>query len=302
MRIAVTGADGFIGRYLLPILLAQGHQVAAVSRRAGHPPQPGLSWLQADLLDAGQVRQAMAEAEAECLIHLAWFVEHGRFWTAAENFAWCDATAGLLAAFNEFGGKRAVLAGTCAEYDWNYGYCIEGKTPTVPATLYGKCKDAARQFAEHFCRDNGIEWVWGRIFTPYGPGEPVGRFVPSVLSAMGRGEVLKCSHGRQFRDFLHASDVAAAFAHLAANTPATGVFNIASGEPMRLADIVAICAGLFEAEPAVEFGAVPVAEYDPLMLVGCADKLAATGWAARISIRDGLADYRIKINELKGSE
>lgn len=301
MRIAVTGADGFIGRYLLPILLAQGHQVAAVSRRAGHPPQPGLSWLQADLLDAGQVRQAMAEAEAECLIHLAWFVEHGRFWTAAENFAWCDATAGLLAAFNEFGGKRAVLAGTCAEYDWNYGYCIEGKTPTVPATLYGKCKMPPGNLPNILPRQRHRVGV-GTDFTPYGPGEPVGRFVPSVLSAMGRGEVLKCSHGRQFRDFLHASDVAAAFAHLAANTPATGVFNIASGEPMRLADIVAICAGLFEAEPAVEFGAVPVAEYDPLMLVGCADKLAATGWAARISIRDGLADYRIKINELKGSE
>ena len=302
MRIAVTGARGFIGRYLLPILLAEGHEVIAISSQGGQLPQSGLQWLTADLLDEAQCRNVMVQAQAECLIHLAWYVAHGQFWTATENFAWSFATANLLAGFAQAGGRRVIIAGTCAEYDWNYGYCIEDKTPTVPATIYGKCKDATRQYAEDFCRKNGIDLVWGRVFTPYGPGEHIERFVPSVLRSMVLGEPLRCSHGRQFRDILHASDVASAFAHLAVKTSAIGVFNIASGQPMRLADVVELCAAMFEFVPPILFGDIQVTDCDPLMLVGCPNKLAATGWESYISIREGLSDYRVKIFEFYGSK
>lgn len=300
MRVAVTGASGFIGRYLVPILLAEGHQVIAISSRAGGLPQAGLHWLTADLLDEAQCQQAMAAAKADCLVHLAWYAVHGKFWTAQENFAWSRATANLLAGFSQAGGRRVVVAGTCAEYDWSYGYCIEDKTPTAPATLYGKCKDATRQFAQDYCRANNLEFVWGRIFTPYGPGEPEGRLLPSILRAMVLGEPVRCSHGRQFRDFLQVGDVASAFAHLATGTRNTGVFNVSSGEPLRLAELVAMCASLFETVPAIEFGAVPVSDFDPMMLVGCSEKLARTGWKARVPIREGLSDYRDKYVDLMG--
>ena len=300
MKIAITGASGFIGRHVLPVLLAGGHDIVALSSQDGRPPSPGMQWLTTDLLNDDACRRAMDIARPDCLLHLAWYAVHGRFWNAPENFAWSRATANLLEGFRNVGGRRVVIAGTCAEYDWSHGYCIEEVTPTVPASLYGKCKDATRQFAQDFCRQNDIHLAWGRIFSPYGPGEPEGRLLPSILKAMIRCEPVRCSHGRQYRDFLHVRDVASAFAHLAVGTDATGVFNVSSGQPLRISEIVSLCSSLFENVPAIEFGAVPVADSDPMLLVGCSEKLERTGWAPRVPIAEGLSAYRDSYVDLMG--
>lgn len=294
MNVVVTGATGFIGSYLVPILLNKGHNVIVISNRSEYPSCNGVVSVKADLLDPLQCAKAMETSEADCLIHLAWYAEHGKFWSAQENFIWAAATANLLTCFAANGGRRAILTGTCAEYDWSNGYCVEGVTPTVPATIYGKCKDATRQYVEDYCARKNIDFVWARVFTPFGPGEPENRFLPSVLRAMILGETVRISHGRQFRDFLHVSDVASALAHLAFASNTVGVFNISSGQPIQLSDLVEICASLFFQKPKIEFGAVSVSNFDPLMLVGCALKLEATGWRAKTTILDGLIDYRNK--------
>ncbi|WNO03718.1 NAD-dependent epimerase/dehydratase family protein [Rhodoferax mekongensis] len=290
MKILVTGASGYLGRYILPLLKAAGHEVHAVSShdRAG---DAGVPWEPCDLLAPGQARQLLDRVRPEALIHLAWYAKHGSFWTARENLAWADATAHLLEAFRVSGGRRVVLAGTCAEYDWSQGYCVEDRTPTNPRTLYGKCKDATRQFVQTYCEESGLSYAWGRVFFPYGVGEPAGRLLPSVLRALHQSEPVRCTHGRQFRDFLHVSDVAAALVHLAVGTAESGVFNIASGQPVRLGTVVELCASHFERAEPLQLGAIPVPADDPPMLVGSADKLMATGWRPRVTLEEGIAGY-----------
>ena len=288
MKIAVTGASGFIGRYVIPLLLGNGHEVCAIAHRSPADEIPDVRWIAADLLDERQCQAAVQSARADCLLHLAWYAVHGKFWTAPENFAWVRASSNLLEAFIAGGGKRAVIAGTCAEYDWSYGYCVEDLTPTRPATLYGRCKDATRQLSEAMCEASATEFAWGRIFFPYGVGEPGGRLLPSVLRSLSRNEPVLCSHGEQYRDFLHVEDVARAFVHLVESGQATGAFNIASGQPVRLADLVMKCVGLHRPGVQPEFGAVAVAPDDPPLLVGSPRKLMDTGWAPRIALDDGI--------------
>lgn len=302
MRIVVTGANGYIGRHVLPLLKAQGYEVLALSNRVRPSDEAGVCWREVDLLDAGASRQTLLEFRPEKLLHLAWYAEHGKFWTAPENFAWMQATSTLLEAFRDAGGRRVVMAGTCAEYDWSYGYCVEDQTPLAPRTLYGKCKDATRQFAEDFCQKHDLEWVWARIFFPYGPGEPEARLLPSVLRSLCLGQPVKCSHGRQFRDFVHVSDAAAALTHLLVSSEQNGAFNIASGEPMRLGALVELCASHFAQAKPIAFGAVPVPADDPLLLVGCADKLLGCGWRPQVSIHEGVARYVKHYVDLLGSQ
>ena len=290
MRVLLTGATGFVGRHVLATLVAAGHDVVATSR---HPvsvvAKDGIKWIHADLLDECDCKRVVSEAQAGVLIHTAWYAEHGKFWDAPENLDWSRTTAGLLQAFIQNCGKRAVFAGTCAEYDWQHGYCTEGVTPTEPSTLYGQCKDATRRLTQALADRVGIEWAWGRIFFSFGYGEPSNRLLPSVINALLMNEPVLCSHGRQYRDFLPVEDVAAAFVHLACNTHACGAFNVSSGVPIRLSELVEFCVQYLNSSIKPQFGEIKVPENDPPLLVGNNQKLKASGWKNNYAWREALA-------------
>jgi nucleoside-diphosphate-sugar epimerase len=288
-RVLVTGATGFVGQYVVPQLRAAGCEIVAVSRRSPGEEATRATWLAADLLNWDECRRVAVAARAECLLHLAWHTEHGAFWSAPENFAWSRATLELLEAFRQQGGRRAVIAGTCAEYDWSYGYCVEDATPVKPRTVYGACKDATRRLAESFCRANQLEFAWARIFFPYGPGEPLARLIPSVVRALLLNEPIDCSHGRQYRDFLYVEDVARALARLVCEHSAEGIFNVASGDPARIADLVMKCVTRLRSGAVPRFGSIEVPPDDPPLLVGDNRRLRALGWCPAISIDEGLA-------------
>lgn len=284
MRILLTGATGFVGRYVLSALATAGCDVVAVTSR----PQPiknteNIKWIRADLLCEEACNKAVAEAKSDILIHLAWYAEHGKFWNAPENLDWTRATILLLQAFARNGGKRAVLAGTCAEYDWQYGYCTEDITPTEPATIYGQCKDATRRLTKALVEQAGIEWAWGRIFFPFGYGESEARLLPSVIHALLENKPVLCSHGRQYRDFIPVEDVASAFVHLACKTSVCGDFNVASGVSTRLSELVEFCVEYLGSSVVPQFGAIMVPENDSPILIGNNKKLVSSGWEPKLS-------------------
>lgn len=234
----MTGATGFIGRHVLDPLLARGFEVHAVTSRTAPAQADPVRWHRADLLSCDGAAEVLAAVRPTDLLHLAWYAEHGRFWTAVENVGWVSATLRLAQAFAEHGGRRAVLAGTCAEYRWGgRGACVEATTPLEPATLYGTAKHATRAVLEAASDELGIEMAWGRVFFIYGPGEAPGRMVASVIRALLAGDRAQTSDGRQIRDFLHVRDVAGAFAALL-DSPVTGSVNVGSGAARPLRDVI----------------------------------------------------------------
>jgi len=287
-RVLVTGASGFIGRHGLPALAARGFDVHAVSS-TGRPEGP-VTWHSANLFDRDQVTRVLDEIRPTHLLHFAWYTEHGKFWNSAENLPWVESSLFLLRTFTKQGGRRAVLSGSCAEYDWRHGYCSEFATPAEAATLYGTCKNALRTVSAKYAANAGLSLAWGRIFFLYGPGEVEKRLVPLVVRSLQEGGPVRCSHGRQYRDFLHSQDCGDAFVALL-ESPVEGPVNVASGRPVAIGEVVRTIASLFpggESIP-IEFGAIPTPPDDPPLLVADIRRLTnEVGWTPRFGLREGL--------------
>lgn len=288
-RVLVTGADGFIGRCCLEPLRRAGFAVEAVSRRA-HAPEPGVGWRHCDLLEPGAARRLIDETAPTHLLHLAWFAKPGAWMQARENFAWVSASLDLVTAFAEAGGRRAVLAGSCSEYDWRYGWCDEAVTPLAPATVYGTCKNALRALTAALAAQSGFSCAWARIFFLYGPGEHPDRLVSSLARALLRGEPAACTSGEQMRDFLHVADVASALVAVL-RTEAGGAINIASGAPVAVRDIVGRIAEQTGRAELVRLGALPSRPGDPPLVAGDPRRLRdEVGWRPAFDLDSGLAD------------
>lgn len=275
-RVLLTGASGFVGRQALVALSDAGHQVHAVARRRG-ADAPGVVWHEADLLAGGPTAgcaaagcatagcAVVAEVQPEILVHMAWYAEHGKFWSSPENVSWVAASLRLLRAFADAGGRRVVMAGTCAEYEWSKELYRED-CPLRPSTLYGAAKHSLHTLAAAYCEQAGVELAWGRLFFLYGPFEAPARFVPSIVVPLLRGEPARMTAGTQRRDFLHTADAGGAFAALAAGE-LTGPVNVGSGTSMTLRELAMQIAERTRAVDLLEVGARPTPPGEPPALV-----------------------------------
>ncbi len=287
-KVLVTGATGFIGRHCLPLLLTKGYEVHAVSFKTPEKDQQGIHWHKTNLLDPKESIKLMAEVRPSHFLHMAWYVAPGKCWSSLENFNWVRSSITLLQSFAQHGGKRVVMAGTCAEYDWKHGSCSERETPLSPDSVYGKCKHALQILLDAFCAQAGLSGAWGRVFFLYGPHEHKDRLVSSVISSLLNNNKANCSHGNQIRDYLHVKDVADAFVALLEST-VQGPVNIASGLPITLKEIIKKIGDRLDRQDLIELGAIPTSANEAPLVVADVKRLSnEVGWHPEYNLDSGL--------------
>jgi nucleoside-diphosphate-sugar epimerase len=289
-RVLVTGGTGCIGRHALPLLVERGWDVHATTTRQTAPPIEGVTWHRVDLLAGDAARVVLDSSRPDALMHLAWFIAPGRWAAAPANLDWVTASLNLIRTFGDRGGRRLVVAGTCLEYDWTYGYCSEARTPCTPHTLYGVSKNALRLLVEGYAAQSGLSAAWGRIFFLYGPHEHAERLIAYVVRSLLSGERARCSHGRQIRDYLFADDVAAALVTLLERDVVRGPINIASGQPVTLRHLAERAGELLQRPELLEFGAIAPAPTDMPLVIGDVTRLShELAWAPSYSLDEGLS-------------
>lgn len=283
MKVLLTGATGFIGRYVVRSLQQRGIKTVTLGR---HKTADDIDFIYADIL-TDDIESLIKNSQATHLLHLAWFTEPGQFWESAKNLRWMEASIRLFEAFIAQGGRHLVASGSCAEYEWSHNHCDEGSTPLIPATLYGSTKDATRRIADALCRQHGLTCAWGRVFFPYGYGEPAEKLLTSVRAVLLGQKPAFPINTQVYRDYIHVSDVAEAFMTLLLEQ-AEGAYNIASGQPIQLESLIKEMAQKLRVDPTPLLTLSTTRPTDPMLITGSIQKLMSMGWRCRTPIEQGI--------------
>jgi len=288
-RVLVTGASGFIGHHCLGPLLARGYEVHAVRSREEAVEYPDVTWHRADLLDAAEARTLVETVAPTHLLHLAWCVAPGEMFNDLVNALWLQRSIDLMRAFQEAGGRRITVSGSCYEYDQRHGYCSEERTPTRPQDYYGVCKISLHDVLRQFCKLTGLSYSWGRIFYLYGPRENPKRLVASVIRNLLSGKPAPCSHGEQIRDYMSVEDVGDAMAALL-DHEFIGLCNVGCGQPLKVKTIASKIGELTGRPDLIHLGALPARANDlPLVLADPTRLKETIGWTPRFDLETGLS-------------
>lgn len=237
-RTMVTGAIGFIGRYVVDLLAGRGEQVVSYNRDYSVSDRANVTAVQGELFDIPALERALRAHEVERIIHTA-AMSHPDIsielplTTVAANI---DGTVHLYEAARMAGVRRIVnFSSECA-----YGDQLEGPVRedarVQPQTPYGVTKVATEMMGAVYSRLYGLDVVSIRVSEVYGPGLRMPEILKEMIEAAVRGLPFVLEQGAEHPfQFVHAEDVAnAAVLAATAEAPRESVYNISGGRQVTL--------------------------------------------------------------------
>jgi nucleoside-diphosphate-sugar epimerase len=276
-KILVTGATGFIGRYVITALQQRGVAVVATSahadKAASCPWLAGVDYLPFDLqqFNAGTDYQAYF-GHPDAIIHLAWegLPNYKADFHINENLPRHFAFVKNLVAH---GQTDITITGTCFEYGMQEGQLAEDM-PALPQNPYAIAKDRLRQQLEQWQQQMPFALKWVRLFYMYGPGQSPNSLLSQLDRALAAGEtVFNMSGGEQVRDYLPVEKVAAHIVAIALQQRTTGIINCCSGHGITVKELVQGYLAEKKQSIALNLGHYPYPDYEPMRFWGSNQKL-----------------------------
>lgn len=236
-KIIVTGITGAIGQYISEPLKELGFEVYGIGRRDFSTID--FSYIKIDINNSSEIENVFNKIQPKYLIHLAWDLSKGYFHSNA-NFDMLTSSINILKYFKNNGGKKAIYIGTYAEYSFDNVPAKE-YDKLNPTSVYAKCKNYLREISELYCKNNGIDFCWARLFNTYGENDNNTRLFPYLINTLKNNKKVSINHSQLEKDYIYAGDIAKILS-LIINSDVTGIINICSGKGIKLKDLAIMIA------------------------------------------------------------
>ena len=271
-KAIITGPTGAVGIALIRELIAQNVEVLAVcrvgSKRIGDiPKHEKVHILECDLADLTGLK---TETEYDAFYHFGW---DGTFGADARNDMSSQIrnigyTIDAVHAAARCGCKKFIGAGSQAEYGRVDGL-LTALTPTFPENGYGMAKLCAGEMSRVECEKLGLEHVWTRILSIYGPHDGSRTMIMSTIGKLLQGEIPALTAGEQMWDYLYAADVGRAMYLIGEKGIHGRIYPIGSGQMRPLKEYIEILRDSIDPSLRLGLGEIPYGKKQVMHL--CAD-------------------------------
>jgi UDP-glucose 4-epimerase len=297
----VTGGAGFIGSHLVERLLGLGEQVIAVdslstgslSNLQQFADNPNLVFVKGDVTDVEFLKRTMSGASVRSVFHLA----------AVHYIPLCIAhptdtlrtnvigTEALLEALQGMGVTRFVLTSTSDVYAPKDS-AFKEDDPLEPLDIHGLSKLMCEQLVAHTARQSkNCSFAAVRLFNPYGTRETNPHVIPHIIAELRRSDTVNLGNLDPQRDFIHVTDAVAALIAVSELDQPFSVFNVGTGVPTRISELVGIFKDLTGRPIRVVQDPERVRSVDHSVLLANIGRITGqTAWRPRHSLRDGMAE------------
>ena len=266
-KVIVSGATGFIGQHLIPILLKDGYEVLAISRnqkRAEFLPWfKDVKFISYDFHSDQQITKVEG---FRGLIHLAWqdLPNYDSSIHVKKNL---PCSYRFIDSLIDKGVNQVLIAGTCFEYGLKSG-AISSSSTKEPTTQYAIAKDTLRKKLTLLSFKKDFNLQWARIFYMFGKGQNSNSIISQLDFAIKNNQkVFHMSGGEQLRDYLPVEKASEKLSNLY-KSGNKGIFNICSGKPISIRNLVESYIEKKNSNIIPKYGYYPYSVYEPMQFWG----------------------------------
>ncbi len=285
----MTGATSMIGTALIEAAVARGDEVYAIVRPNTKRLNRVIVSSQVHIVEGTLDTFNNLEVDSDCDVfyHLAWMgtdkVSRDNPEIQEQNIKY---TLDAVKLAKKAGCHRFVGAGSQAEYGPIYDE-INEETKFSPAISYGVAKYAACVMSRKLCECIGMEHVWGRIFSVYGPHDNKGTMLEYAIRCWDNGEIAKFSSGTQQWNYLYESDAGEMLYRLGCEHVVPSSYFIAHPESHMLKEFILTLMKEYGSKAKAEFANAESTQL-PGLKVDMKKTLSALQYEPRMSFETGI--------------
>ena len=265
MKIAVTGANGYIGSHIVKELLDYNHKVTAVDFNSDRIDKRA-DFLSIDIFNRN-INIFETLNQPDVVLHFACkdVPVHNSLWHI-DNI---DSNFYFVKNLIDNGLKYIITAGSMHDIGYFEGKMPEDAVPN-PQTFYGISKNTLRQLIEVYIKDKNVHYSHLRFFYTHGDDEQSsGSIFSKILQMSKEGKkTLPFTDGKNQFDYININELAKQVRAVAEQTEITGIINCCSGKPTAIKDQVEWFIKTNKLDIAPEYGAFPSRPYDSPCIYG----------------------------------
>ncbi|MCI8832484.1 MAG: NAD(P)-dependent oxidoreductase [Lachnospiraceae bacterium] len=263
-KILVTGANGYIGRYVTKTLLENEYEVIAADVHFDNVDSRA-TYFRDSIFDIKE-NLYVELGQPDVCIHLAW--QDGFVHNAPSHMEKLSQHYRFLKDLGEQGCKNITVMGSMHEIGYWEG-AIEAETPCNPLSLYGISKNALRQSLLLMARNNGVSLKWLRAYYILGDDLHNNSIFTKLIQAERDGKKeFPFTSGKNKYDFIDVKELGFQIAAAAVQTDISGIINTCTGQPVSLGEKVEDFIKQNRLNISLKYGAFPDRDYDSPIVYG----------------------------------